>query len=140
MNTYNILLVFLLLFLSASSSCDKNEPIPTDELEATGIVGNWEIQYREFGGISDSRVLCCEYIEFAADEQPNDLAGTFSTSSPNFQGDGTFVLHPSNGAIILTFSETGRQLSRVFQISESFLTFTYQENGNPVEENWRKVD
>lgn len=140
MKTYNIFLVLFALFITAISSCEKNTASPTDDLEATGIVGNWEIGFRLFGGISDLRVLCCEYIEFMADEQPNDLAGMFNTSSPGFQGDGTFVLHPSDSTIVLTFSENDRQLSRVFQISENFLTFTYQEGNQTIEEGWRRAD
>lgn len=124
------------------NSCEKNAASPTDDLEATGILGNWEILSEDFGGISDLRARCCEFIEFTADEQPADLTGMFNTSSPGFQGDGTFVLSPSDSTISFTFSENGRQLSRTFQISENgdFLYFDYEENGVPVGETWRKVD
>lgn len=138
----HILLLFFVISLAVMNSCEKNVASPTDELEATGILGNWEIYARAFGTLHDLSRPCCEFIEFTADEQPADQTGMFNTSSPGFQGDGTFVLSPSDSTILLTFSENGRQLSRTFRTSENgdFLYFNYEENGVPVGETWSRAD
>ena len=68
----------ILLLVSSLMACQRegNDPAPFDSLEATGILGRWEIADEVMNGvISDMLPRCCEFLEFIPDDNIGDYKG-----------------------------------------------------------------
>ena len=126
----------LILFVGCSDD-DRNF---TDELEQIGIVGNWEISSRSINGITPLIALCCEFIEFKADENKEDLSGIYHWSDGQFSDSGIFKIDIINQALILQ-DENDEDVYE-FLISESGQEFilNYFDNESLISESWIKIN
>lgn len=135
--TTSICLFALLLLLG----CKKEEPVPADPdpvdmLESIGLLGEWEIEGREVAGISGGAALCCEFLDFLADTNPEDHSGTFSYAGNGHQYAGTFQLTPADSSLI--FAYDNQQRNFIYTLQGDRISFQYEENGSTLTETYRK--
>ena len=132
-------LILFLFFLLGCSTGDDNDN-RTDKLNPIGILGNWKINDRSFDGITPLIVVCCEFIEFKADENKQDLSGLYNWSSGQFRGSGIFTIDNINQALILQ-DENDEDVYE-FIISESGQEFllNYLDNETLISESWIKIN
>lgn len=120
------------------SSCKKKAIDQFDKLEQMGILGKWKLQMRTINGITDLISHCCEFIEFNADNESDDLKGHFVATSPGNETSGLFEI--STAAKTIRFEFNNKQLTYAYSISERIITFTYVENEVVIIEDWAKED
>ena len=132
-------IAILSLFGFLLFSCSDDDPLPPDPLEATHVLGIWEINFREINGISPLVVVCCEFITLEADENTQDLTGTFSFRDDFSENEGTFTVDTANETII--FDLQTRNLIYSFTLSASLqtLTFEYEEEDASYREDWVRI-
>lgn len=128
------ILSVIILFMS----CDNTDIEQTDNLDQSGILGQWKLESISTNGISDLSILCCEYIQFIADDELNDLRGEFTTSGNGSSTNGVFELNTANNTIHFEYDNS--QNSYEFHISNNFMSFTYEENNQEIIEGWRKEE
>ncbi len=120
-----------------SISCDKEEIEQTDNLQQTGILGQWKLDSRETNGISSLAVECCDYIEFKTDSEPTDLTGEFKAFGAGYETNGDFELNNANQSIEFIYDE---QLLYEIQISDENIVFSYLENNDSIVEYWHREE
>lgn len=135
MKRFKILFVISLLALA---SCEKEDVQQVDELEQTGVLGQWKFEKRTVDGVSNLTVECCDYIVFETDSDLSDLKGTFRAFGAEYETNGVFELNTSNGTIQFDYNDS--QKIYEFQISDDLITFTYSEGNQEVIEDWRKEE
>lgn len=131
-------LILFLTMLTVFSSCEKDQLEKSDNLKQFDILGQWKLEARTTNGISDLSILCCDYIMFNTDNEPDDLKGEFTVSGDGYETEGIFELKASND--VIEFDYDNSQMSYQFQISDKLMTFTYVENSQEIIENWRKEE
>jgi hypothetical protein len=134
----------LLLLLSSLMACQResNEPATFDNLEATGILGRWEIAHEVMNGvISDMLPMCCEFLEFMPDDNIGDYKGllTFSDSQ-GLINSGTFRVDIANQMILFIDDDNDKFTFRYsVDNSQEYLTVEFTENGLNYTQDWVKV-
>ena len=140
MKPHSYLTVLLLAFLTVFSSCkkeDDKDPIePSDNLEQYGILGKWKLDSREYGGISDGAVMCCDTLEFKSDIQTTDLKGLFRAVGAGYETSGAFELDVLNESIEFTYDDEQKNYGII--ISDSRIVFNYSDNNESIVEHWIK--
>jgi hypothetical protein len=131
-------LIFLHLVLGALllSGCAKEDTQQLSELEQTGILGKWEIQGRITDQISDLKAYCCEFIVFVEDNQPTDNRGEFNSYGTGYETDGTFEINLTGDTVSFNFND--KYLKYRFEVQDTILTFSYEDDGHDVSEDWIK--
>ena len=131
MKTFSILLFTMAMVLF--SGCEKADEAPgqVKKLDATGILGTWEIQTYTANGITDMSIHCCEFTEFIDDDQPGDYNGLYKTYGPGYESNGIFTIDPDSS--ILVFGDSTDQTVYDYQIQNDNLTVYYTEDGDEIE-------
>ena len=132
------ILAGLLLITSCSDDDTGQEVQQLDQLEQYDILGEWQLEVRSINGITDAAVECCDILNLRTDEVKDDLRGVFEASGVGYETQGTFLLNPD--ANKLQFIHSDEDLEYAFQVNADVLTFTYEEAGDTIEENWRKQE
>lgn len=130
-------LTFLLVIIPFVS-CEKDEPPPVDALTFTGVLGKWKLEMREFGGISDMSVPCCDYMEYSEDGNTSDLKGLFSAYGTGYEVSGIFEMDWP--VTQLAIQEDNEQKTYGFVLSGERIELSYTSGGDPVVEVWRKFE
>lgn len=130
--------VLILIILILFSSCKTGEVETADDLEQTGILGEWKLDSRSVDGIADLSIQCCDYITFKPDSEPQDLFGEFTATGLGYETSGVFELNSSTNTIHFDYDNS--QKSYEFQVSPSSITFAYLENDQEIIEDWRKEE
>ena len=137
--------IFILLLVSSLMACQRegNDPGPFDSLEATGILGRWEIQDEIINGnISDMIPKCCEFLEFDPDDNIADNKGLLTnTDSQGLINSGTFEVDFDNQTILF-IDDDNDEFAFEFSVDDSKenLTIDFTENGTNFTQRWIKVD
>lgn len=122
--------------LAALTACEKDNTPAYDRLLQTPVTGLWKLEMRSFGGISHMAVLCCDYLEFSTDADPNDLKGNFTASGTGYENYGSFELDIDTQSIRFEYDDN--TLLYNLQFSDDRIIFTYTEDDADVEEVWRR--
>lgn len=138
MRNHKFLFILLFSIFTVFAGCEKDEVEQTDNLEQFGIFGQWKLETRVIDGITDLSVECCDYIEFKADNELDDLKGEFKAHGVGYETKGVFELLSSNNTIHFDYNNT--QKSYKFQILDDLITFTYSEDNQEIIEDWRKEE
>ncbi|MEO1259797.1 MAG: hypothetical protein AAFZ15_13475 [Bacteroidota bacterium] len=131
----------LLICLLFSVGCQNDdETAPPNPLSEVGILGQWEIQQRSYGGIAPLLPFCCQFFEFKDDEAPDDLTGLYKYEGDIYtdNNEGTFTIDLQNTTILLERED--KQFLLSYQIDSTSLTLNYDEGGVEIEEVWRKLE
>lgn len=136
---YLLTLLSFLVIYSCEKEIDKN---PTgnvqqsnDLLEQYELFGEWEIQSRLVNNISGMPALCCEFVEFSADQNEIDNIGLFNYNGNGESKDGTFeVIDFENLKILID----GNVHFRSYAVNGDYLNLTYIESGDSISEIWVK--
>ncbi len=137
--------IFILLLASSLMACQRegNDPAPFDSLEATGILGRWEIQDEIINGnISDMIPKCCEFLEFDPDDNVTDNKGLLTnTDSHGLMNSGTFEVDFNNRTIVF-IDDDSDEFTFEFSVDDSHenLTIDFTENGTNSTQRWIRVD
>lgn len=137
--------IFILLLIFSLMACQKegNEPAPFDSLEATGILGHWEIQDEVINGnISDMIPKCCEFLDFEPDDNITDNQGLLTiTDSQGLINSGEFEVDLDNQNILFT-DDDNDQFTFEFSVdnSQENLTIDFTENGTSFTQSWIRVE
>lgn len=133
----NLKLLFIGLMLFAACNEDEDPPsAPESALTNTGILGNWEIQNRTLGDISDLTAKCCEFILFEEDQNMDDLIGKATSTSPGSVNEWVFTLNPADSS--MTLVRDNRTLSYSYAIDNDRLSLEYLDDSVTVKEVWIK--
>ncbi|MEL6390673.1 MAG: hypothetical protein AAFQ02_10945 [Bacteroidota bacterium] len=133
-------IIFYLFLGFLLGSCSSAEP-PIDLLPSTGILGKWEIQNRSINGIEPLIVVCCEFIEFVADENLDDLTGDYSWSAGQFTGNGSFTLTEDLQGIILTDKNDIDSFTIMISPTQDAFELSYSDSQDAiVRELWGKSE
>lgn len=142
MRTFHFLRVFILTSLFFMTSCaddDTGQELQqSDNLEQYDILGEWQLEVRTINEITDAAVECCDTITLQTDEVKDDLSGVFEASGVGYQTNGEFLLNPADNKV--QFFRDDEVLEYTFQVNADVLTFTYEEAGDAIDENWRKQE
>lgn len=104
----NAFILFGLLFLVLS--CSDDDKI-LNRLEATGILGFWEVESRGVNDISSTEAFCCESFLFMDDSNLSDLKGTYTYDHGKVT-TGTFELNIDDSSLrFRTQNGTDNELS-----------------------------
>jgi hypothetical protein len=125
-------LTFLLIGLLLFTACNEDEeaqPQP-GPLESSGILGNWEIQFRSYNNISDASALCCEFLLFEEDENQSDLKGKMISTSTGSVTEWEFIMDVENSRI--TFNRENNTREYEYAINDGSLSFEYMEDSTTV--------
>ena len=135
----------ILLLVSSLMACQRegNDPAPFDSLEATGILGRWEIADEVMNGvISDMLPRCCEFLEFIPDDNIGDYKGLLThTDSQGLINSGTFEVDIAN-LTILFIDDDNDEFSFDFSVDDSQenLTIDFTEDGTNYTQGWVRMD
>lgn len=138
MKTLKILFILLPISMTVLTSCDKDEVEQADKLEQIGVLGQWKLETRIVNGITGLIAECCDYIEFKTDSEPGDLKGEFRAFGAGYETIGVFELNTSINTIQFAYDDTQKLYG--FQITDDFITFTYSEDNDEINEDWRKEE
>ena len=141
MKTYfRILLVVPFLF---SFQCEDSDPAPFDSLEATALLGSWEIQDEIINGnISDMIPKCCEFLEFDPDDDIRDNKGFLTINdSQGLVNSGTFEVDIENQTILFIDDDNDEFLFQ-FSVNEAqeTLTIDFTEDGTTYTQGWARIN
>lgn len=129
----------LLVLLIPFAACEKEDVLPpVDALTYTGVLGEWKLELREFGGISDMAVPCCDYLEFSTDGNETDLKGLFSARGPGYEVNGIFELDWPITQLVI--QDENEQDTYGFVLTGERFELSYTVDGNEVVEVWRKTE
>lgn len=132
--------VFLLFVLLVLTACDKDKvPQNACDFEEVQIVGKWEITFRASGNISSGAAECCEFLEFEGVESEEICGGTFKSYSSFHETEGTFEIDTELSEIRFLFGESQERVMTI-DVDDNALSLTYEEDGNTMEELWRRVE
>ncbi|MFZ6052569.1 hypothetical protein [Halocola ammonii] len=136
------LLVLFFISFTVITGCEKvddekMETEKTDNLNETGLIGQWKLEARSLNNISDLSVECCDYIEFKTDDDSSDLKGAFIATGVGYETKGDFELKPSDNIIQFNYEDSEKVYE--YQMINDLIIFTYVEEGNEVVEDWRKL-
>lgn len=120
------------------AACEKENPDQSSDLENTIILGKWEIQSYTYNGITDMSINCCSFVEFSDDGIAHDLMGDYKASGTGYEKTGIFKLDLENFTIL--FEYNNKQKLCEFQIQDSHLAFSYNEDGAEISETWIKLE
>jgi hypothetical protein len=120
------------------AACEKENSDQSSDLENTGILGKWEIQSYTYNGITDMSINCCSFLEFNYDGIAHDLMGDFRAVGTGYETKGIFKLDLKNFTILFEYSN--KQKLYEFQIQDSHLAFSYNEDGTEISETWIKLE
>lgn len=133
----------LMLFLPIliSFQCGNNDPIPFDNLDASGLLGRWEIANEVTNGvISDMLPKCCEFLEFNPDDNISDFKGLLiHTDSQGLVNSGTFELDIANKTILF-IDDDNDEFTFVYSVDDTQenLTIDFTEGGTNYTQGWVK--
>ena len=135
-------LVLLVPFLMAFQ-CEGNDPAAFDNLDASGLLGSWEIQDEIINGnISDMIPKCCEFLEFDPDDDITDSKGLLTyIDSQGLVISGTFEVDFDNQTILFIDDDNDEFLFE-FSVddSQNNLTIDFMEDGTNYEQVWARVN
>ncbi|MBU2940806.1 hypothetical protein KO494_14755 [Lacinutrix sp. C3R15] len=133
-----ILAPFLMAF-----QCESDDPSSFDNLEATGLLGRWEIQDEIINGsISDMTPKCCEFLEFNLDDNIKDTIGFLTyTDSQDVVNIGVFEVELNNQSIIFTDEESD-EFTFEFEVDDvqQNLTLDFTKDGTNYIQTWVKIE
>ena len=137
--------VIMLLLVLSLMACQRegNDPAPFDSLEATGILGRWEIANEVMNGvISDMLLRCCEFLEFIPDDNIGDDKGLLtSTDSQGLVNSGIFEVDIANQTIL--FIDDGNdEFTFEYSVDDSQenLTIDFTEDGTNYTQGWVRIE
>jgi hypothetical protein len=132
-----MLFPFLMAF-----QCESDDPVPFDNLDATGLLGSWEIQDEIINGnISDMLPKCCEFLEFDPDDNITDSKGLLTyTDSQGLVNSGTFEVNLDNQTILFIDDENDEFIFD-FSINDSQenLMVNFTEDGTNYTQTWIRI-
>jgi len=123
--------------------CESDDPSSFDSLEATGLLGRWEIQDEIINGaISDMIPKCCEFLEFNPDDNIRDSIGFLTyTDSQNIVNTGVFEVDLNNQSILFTDNESD-EFAFEFEVdgAQQNLTVDFTEDGTNYTQSWVRIE
>ena len=129
-----ILRILLIVPFLMAFQCDKEEPLPIDELDGTGIYGRWELTDEVYGNISDLLPKCCEFYEFLPDDIPEDQSGLWSYTDEFGVYEGVFTLDQGNQTILFE-RENRTPLTIGYSLNDTndYLELSFLDGSNLVQ-------
>jgi len=123
--------------------CESDDSSSFDSLEATGLLGRWEIQDEIINdAISDMIPKCCEFLEFNPDDNIRDSIGFLTyTDSQDVVNTGVFEVDLNNQSILFTDDESDEFIFE-FEVdgSQQNLTVDFTEDGTNYTQTWVKIE
>ncbi|WP_439152916.1 hypothetical protein [Winogradskyella sp.] len=134
-------ILLILACLTFLLGCSNDDETSTDNLNQTGIIGNWEFSDEEIDGISDLLPKCCKFFEFKVDENKQDLTGLFTyTGDTNEFTEGSFIVDETGETITFLFDDEQRIYNYTMSQSQDYITFSFFEDGSNSLQGWTKID
>lgn len=137
------LLLTLIFFLILFSACKKVEDealAPNqqtqdkDPLVEYGILKEWKLEARSVDGVSDLSIQYCDSIILKSDEIIDDFMGNFTARGLGYEKKGNFKVDTLEKQIYFEYDTILKAYN--FRLSDKRLTFSYNENGQFIEEWW----
>lgn len=133
-----IFVPFLMAF-----QCESDDPALFDNLEAKGLLGQWEIQHEVMNGnISDMVPKCCEFLEFNPDDNIRDNKGLLTyTDSQGLVNNGVFEVEINNETILFIDNENDEFIFD-FSVNDSRdrLTIDFTEDDVTYTQIWFRLE
>ncbi len=125
-----LIVVIGILFCTFSCADDDTS---FNRLEASDILGLWEIESRGINDISSTEAFCCESLLLSEDSNLSDLKGTYSYDYGSVT-NGTFELNTENSTIVFR-SENDTENIFNYTIEDNLLEiYFFDEN----DRNWSR--
>ena len=123
--------------------CESDDTAPFDNLEAIGLLGQWEIQNEVMNGnISDMIPKCCEFLEFNPDDNIRDNKGLLTyTDSQGLVNNGVFKVEINNETILFIDNENDEFIFD-FSVNDSRdrLTIDFTEDDVTYTQIWFRLE
>lgn len=123
--------------------CESDNPTSFDSLEATGLLGRWEIQDEIINGVISNMIpKCCEFLEFNPDDNIRDSIGFLTYSdSQDIVNSGIFEVDLNNQSILFIDDESD-EFKFEFAVDDSLenLTVDFTEDETNYTQTWVKIE
>jgi hypothetical protein len=122
--------------------CESDDTAVFDHLDATGLLGRWEIQDEIINGnITDMIPKCCKFLKFNPDDDISDNQGLLTyTDSQGLVNSGTFEVNLDNQTILFIDNENDEFIFD-FSINDSQenLTVDFTVDGTNYTQTWIRI-